>query len=268
MDPRVLQNKNKYVGKRFQSKYSGEFATVIEYKDSRQVVIEFEGNGITKELSMDRVRRGCFRDTTKPTVDGFGIKDVDYLVERKAVVDGKRKTVWICPYYRAWRGVISRSVSQTWKKKSPTYEKCTIHPEWQYLSNFIKWVDSQPVKNWQDCELDKDLIVTGNKHYSPETCCFIEQRVNTFLTDCGKVRGDYPLGVNIRDSGRFSARCGNQITGTREWLGTFDTPLEAHKAWQTRKHELACELAKTQSDPRVAKALRERYAPDKDWSKY
>jgi hypothetical protein len=47
----------------------------------------------------------------------------------------------------------------------------------------------------------------------------------------------------------------------------FPTELEAHKAWQARKHELACMLADLQTDDRIASRLREMYAPDKNWTK-
>jgi len=43
--------------------------------------------------------------------------------------------------------------------------------------------------------------------------------------------------------------------------------LDAHLAWKQQKHEYACLLADLQEDSRVADALRQRYAPDKDWTK-
>jgi hypothetical protein len=49
-------------------------------------------------------------------------------------------------------------------------------------------------------------------------------------------------------------------------IGYFKTELEAHKAWQARKHEYALQLADLQSDERVAEVLRTKYAPDKDWT--
>lgn len=49
-------------------------------------------------------------------------------------------------------------------------------------------------------------------------------------------------------------------------MGVFPTELEAHLTWQARKHELSCMLADLQTDERIATVLRERYAPDKDWT--
>lgn len=268
MDIKLLRNKLEREGQKFKSKYSGEIATLTEYRHSHDVTITFD-NGVTKDLSFDRVRRGDFRDTTKPTVHGYGIKDVDYEVEHKRLVDGKRKTTYICPYYKLWRGVLNRTCCESWKKKSPTYRDCTVAEEWQYLSNFINWVDSQPVKNWRECQLDKDIIVTHNKKYSPETCAFVNGVTNCFVTDNKASRGDLPLGVcwHIHHK-KYHAKVQNPFTSKREHLGYFQDPIAAHDKWKTRKHELACELAKTQSDPRIAEALRKRYAPETNWLDY
>jgi hypothetical protein len=52
-------------------------------------------------------------------------------------------------------------------------------------------------------------------------------------------------------------------SGTRKYLGLFSTPEEAHQAWLKAKLELAKELAAEilaeGGDPRVAKALVDRY---------
>jgi hypothetical protein len=57
---------------------------------------------------------------------------------------------------------------------------------------------------------------------------------------------------------KFQARC-NDGSGKTKHLGYFDTELEAHQAWLKCKQEVALELAAEQTDPRVAKALIERY---------
>jgi len=116
-------------------------------------------------------------------------------------------------------------------------------------------------QNWLGNELDKDIIVVGNKVYSPDTCAFISQATNIFTIDSSAARGKWPIGVsfNSRD-GKFQAQCGNPITKKRESIGYFSCPDKAHLAWKKRKHELACQLADMQSDIRVAEALRLRYS--------
>lgn len=204
-------------------------------------------------------------------VCGWGINDVDYNVHRTEVINGKPKIVWTCPYYRKWKGIITRCFCPKYQARQPTYKGCTISDEWQRLSDFIKWVDNQPNRDWQNCEPDKDFLFVGNKHYSPETVVFVSGKVNGFITACVETKSKFMIGVC--DSGKrckskpYMAQCRNPFTGKGKTLGYFSTEIEAHKAWQAYKHEMACLLADLQSDPRVSKALRQRYAPDKDWTR-
>lgn len=202
---------------------------------------------------------------------GWGVNDVDYSVTRSEVVNGKKKIVWICPYYRKWLGILTRCFCPKYQERQPTYKGCTVSEDWKYLSDFIKWVDSQPNRDWMDCEADKDFLSANNKHYSSDTVVFIPAKVNLFIIDRGNGRGNCMIGVcnkhyNSKKS-PYEAQCRNPFNGERGYIGVFSSEIEAHKAWQAKKHEYACQLADMQEDDRVAKALRERYAPDKDWSK-
>ena len=205
-------------------------------------------------------------------VYGWGVNDVDYDVTRREVVDGKKKRVWICPYYRKWVHILERCLCLKFQERHPTYKCCSVTEEWKHLSDFIKWVDSQPNRDWVSCEPDKDFLVQDNKHYSPETVVFISRKVNQFIKDRGNDRGDYMIGVCYKPieskKNPYKAQCGNPFDKKeRGYIGMFPTELEAHLAWQTRKHEYACKLATLQTDERIASRLREMYAPDKDWTK-
>lgn len=198
---------------------------------------------------------------------GVGFVDIDYEVTRSENVGGKHKIVWICPYYSKWSGMLERCYSGKWLNKHQSYLGCAVHPSWLYLSNFIKWVDSQPNRDWQMCNLDKDLLIEGNKLYSPNTCVFIDQRINKFLTDSAKNRGDCLIGVTYhRRDNIYEVKCCNPFADNKEdgrYLGRYIDELEAHLAWKAKKHEYACRLADLQTDMRVAEALRNRYSPNK-----
>lgn len=194
----------------------------------------------------------------KRPIYGVGINDVDYEITVTERINGKRKITWICPYYRKWVAVLERCFSEKYHTKRPTYTNCTIQEEWKYLSNFIKWVDSQPNKDWQNCDLDKDILVEGNKLYSENTVVFVSRQINTFLLDCGTKQRLTGWTKN-KKSGKIIARCRNPITGKKESLGNFADFTSAHLAWKLRKHELACQLADLQDDYRIAEALRNRY---------
>ena len=122
-------------------------------------------------------------------------------------------------------------------------------------------------QDWQGKSLDKDIIVPGSKLYSPETCAFVLNETNLFVTARDACRGGYPIGVCLHKRiGKYQAQCRNPFTGKNESLGYYSTPEDAHEAWRKRKHDLAQLVADTESDMRVVEALRKRYSID-EWYK-
>lgn len=188
-------------------------------------------------------------------VHGWGINDADYNVNRCEYIDGKRKIVWQCPFYVRWYNMVKRCYSEVFLRRWPNYEGCSICEDWRYFSNFKAWMETQ---DWEGNELDKDLLFYGNKIYSPETCVFVSSQVNTFCLDRAGGRGIYPIGVDF-NKGKFRSRV--KVVGNKESiiLGYYDTPQEAHKMWLAEKLKQAYILASLQEDPRVAKALVDRY---------
>ena len=185
-------------------------------------------------------------------VRGIGINDADSPTQKFEKVNGVWKQVWICPYYRKWRSMLNRC----FKDKS----RITVCKDWLVFSNFKNWVDAQPVRGWEDCHLDKDLLVSGNTTYSPDTCAFISGKVNGFLLDGESSRGDYLIGVCWKKkNNKFTAQCNNPFNDERGYLGLYDTEEDAHYSWKKKKHEYACLLADTQEDIRVKTALLNRY---------
>lgn len=195
-------------------------------------------------------------------VQGVGINDVDYKVTKHetVIVNGEKKwkLVWTCVYYRTWADMLVRCYSKKSQKRYPSYRGCSVADEWLLFSNFKSWMEKQ---DWENNHLDKDILFVGNKVYSEDTCVFISPMVNTFVTDSGASRGQFLIGCYWNKAlKKFQAYCNNPFTKNREHLGMFSSEQEAHDAWKVRKLELAKELAAMQSDPRVAKALIERYS--------
>ena len=196
-------------------------------------------------------------------VYGVGINDLPYRAQAWEWVTkngGKRvrKSVFICKYYAAWRNMLQRCYSKKYLESYPTYIGTRVCSEWLYATAFKKWMEKQ---DWHGKCLDKDIVVPGSKLYSPETCAFVLNTTNTFVTASDASRGDYPIGVDLhKHAGKYRAHCGNPFTGKRESLGYFSTPEDAHEAWRKRKHVLAQLVAATESDPRVVEALNKRYS--------
>lgn len=199
---------------------------------------------------------------TKKLVFGVGTNDADYVTRKWETIEvngrQKRRRVWECPYYRAWYNMLQRCYSVKYQERHPTYAGCTVSEDWLTFSNFKAWMEKQ---KWEGLQLDKDLLFQGNKVYSAETCIFVTQTVNLFTTDRGNDRGEWLIGVDWdKAAGKFRSRCRNPFTKKQENLGYFTCEQEAHEAWVKRKLELAHELAVIQADPRIVKALIDRYS--------
>lgn len=191
-------------------------------------------------------------------VRGVGFNDADYPIARLDFVDGKRKDVWRCPFYRAWKNMLERCYSEEFHSRHPTYKNCKVCNEWLTFSSFRSWMIEQP---WHGNQLDKDLLVDGSKIYGPEFCVFISSEVNGFLVDSLASRGKWPRGVYFNKTAKkFQAYCRNNWTDKQEYLGLFMSPGNAHEAWRIRKNEHALVYASMQDDPRVASALRARFS--------
>ena len=199
---------------------------------------------------------------TRKLVYGVGINDANYVVQKWETigyVNGKqKKLIWICPFYQAWKSMLMRCYSAKYQNKKLTYIGCLVTDEWLTFSNFRAWMEKQ---DWQDNQLDKDLLIEGNKVYSADTCVFVSGMVNNFTTDRGNDRGEMLIGgCWNKGAEKFQSNCSNPFTKKQEYLGYFTCEQEAHEAWLTRKLELAYELAAIQEDSRVAEALINRYS--------
>lgn len=182
---------------------------------------------------------------------GVGVNDAWYNVT--CTFNGK---VEKCPYYERWQSMLSRCYSLHYLSRKPTYKGCSVIDEWKVFSNFRKWMEKQ---DWFGKHLDKDLLVVGNKVYSPSTCVFISLSLNNLLLDSKNSRGKYPQGVYWnKGNSKYMARCYNK--GRQEFLGYFSCVKQAEIAYCKKKSEViltesAC-LPEDQSN--LQEALAER----------
>ena len=169
------------------------------------------------------------RKPTNKLVEGMGINDSPFVV--KPTIDKKRITF---PAYEVWHAMLKRCYNLDYKYKHQTYKEVICCSSWLLFTNFAIWFKNNYVKDWQ---LDKDILIKENKIYSPETCILVPREINNFLTLRGNMRGEFPIGVTIIYGGKFQAQI--RLEGRLEYLGSFDTEKEAHKAWQRAKLEQA-----------------------------
>ena len=184
-------------------------------------------------------------------VYGVGINDAGYAV--CPTTNGKQ--VW-CKFYDVWTGMLERCYSHKYQERKPSYRGCTVCDEWLTFSKFREWMIGQ---DWDGNQLDKDLLVKGNKIYSPSTCLFVSRQVNMFITSEKTKNSDLPIGVSLyKHTGEFQTSVRNLGRGTIS-LGRYKTPEEAHLVWLEAKQKLALELSKVQTNPIIAKAVTEYF---------
>lgn len=146
----------------------------------------------------------------------------------KTQLNGKRT-----PAYQAWWDMLRRCYSSKFQKENLTYIGCTVTKDWYDFQNFAEWFYCHEYSD-KGYQLDKDLLFPDSKMYSPETCCFVPQKLNTLLLDSAAARGRHPLGVCFDKSrGKFQAQL--KINGKSKYLGRFDTSGEAHQVYKAAK---------------------------------
>ena len=174
-------------------------------------------------------------------VCGIGIYDLrddpSHITNKK--IGGK--IVWTCPFYRKWKDLLRRCYSEKFLQGSPTYRGCSVCEEWKTFSNFMAWMKTQP---WKGKELDKDILIPGNKVYSPETCVFVSNEVNVLLNNGSRSarKGKYPVGVK---SHKRHKKLSAQISkyGKEYHLGYFYTAEEAHEVYKKERIKHILEVA-------------------------
>ena len=170
---------------------------------------------------------GVERVVVKATVFGVGYNDVDFKIKFGGVV------VW---QYLVWRAMLGRCFSEVCKAKQPAYRDVSCCDTWLYFGNFLEWANKEVGYSGKPIgmQLDKDILTSGNKIYSPENCCFVPKAVNCLLTSCETARGEWPVGVSLyKQTGRFVSNLnrGGKLCS----LGYYTTPEEAFAAYKIAK---------------------------------
>jgi len=145
------------------------------------------------------------------------------------------------PYRQKWQSFMQRTMNMSGYTKGNIKDPALVSKEWLEFTNFERWMKEQV---WEGLHLDKDILSIGVKMYSESTCCFVPGYINTLLTDRKNYRGDLPLGVTRKSKDKtmindhknaYVARVCSFTGGKRKYLGVFETPMEAHRAWQKAK---------------------------------
>jgi hypothetical protein len=212
---------------------------VIEaYEGATDMWVRFTESGHLIHTDYQSFKRGVVKNPYHKVVYGVGfIGEGKY----KSGANGRNTK-----QYDLWRAMLQRCYSEKYQKKGQTYKGVTVCDEWHNFQNYSKWYEENyySIENKIMC-IDKDLLQKGNKIYSPDTCVFVPQFINTLFVKRNKLRGDLPIGVNKnrnKKSKKYSAQCNNN-KGDSVYLGSYNTPEEAFFAYKTYKEQLIKDVA-------------------------
>lgn len=169
-------------------------------------------------------------------VCGIGICDVNCMENGK-----------LSKCYKTWYHMLERCYSSKLHKSFPTYIGCTVHPEWHLFSKFKEFYDTNYREGFQ---LDKDILVPGNKIYSKETCRFVPHYINYLFTNIKSNKDEFPTGVHyrIKQSKNKPYIAALKINNRTTFLGNFATIEEASNAYNQANKEYCISVANREYD--------------------
>lgn len=159
------------VGEKFKNTKGLEFEIIEMCSDYRKRKIRFLNSGYVRECYTDTIKSGKIHDYLEPCICGVGIMDVP------------RGTSHIL--HSRWVDMISRCYD-TDDTNYKTYgaKGCYVDDNWLIFSNYVRDIENKDNydklktdrRNWN---IDKDILIKGNKCYSNETTLIVSRGENT-----------------------------------------------------------------------------------------
>ena len=214
----------------------GSLMVIVRYRHSKDLDIYFpEYNWTYYNAAYKEFKNGHVKCPFEPRYFGVG-----YLGEGEFKTtddDGNELRSII-----TWSGMLQRCYGRYSEINKPSYEDCEVCAEWLNYQNFAKWY----YENYYEIPgermmLDKDILIKGNKLYSPDTCVFVPIKINSLFTKCDKTRGELPIGVSYYNK-KFIAQC-HDGNGNNKKIGRYSTIEQAFDAYKTYKEKIIKRIA-------------------------
>jgi len=199
---------------------------IIEYFNNTNCTIQFEDGLQIKDRQYDSIIKGRIKNPYHKSVLNIGFVGIGVYSSKTHI-----------KIHNTWNSMLKRCYYERYQEKQPTYKGCSVDECWHNFQNFAKWYEENYKEGFQ---LDKDILVKGNKIYSPKTCCFVPSVINSVFTFRQNYRGKYPIGVS-KSGNKYRAEV--NINNKHFSLGIFDTIEEAFYAYKVAKEEYIKELA-------------------------
>lgn len=219
-----------YIGKEFKTN-QGCIALVVDGgSKNRRCTIRI-GEWYS-EVDVGNLKRGAVKTPYYPSVCGVGyLGEGEYMVS----ISGK-----ITKSYSKWSSMIERCYDQKHLKKYPTYKGCLVSDKWHNYQIFAEWFEENYVDGWH---LDKDLLKRGNKVYSENTCVFIPQDLNNFMTNNKITRTSKYIGVSYHKvTKKWTAQINDVCSNKYLCLGFYKTQIKASESYMRARFIMASKM--------------------------
>lgn len=205
----------------------GYTAEIVEYYSSSNCSIKFEDGTILNKIRYGEFKKGSIKNPYFPSVANIGYVGVG------------RYKIWVdkalTKNYVVWCTMINRVYNKKGLLKHKTYIGCAVDERWRNFQVFAQWFEQNYKSEYmQDWQLDKDILVRGNKIYSPETCCFVPREINS------QFRAVIPKGVTKKDKMYYATI---SKWGSKNYLASFDNFKEASEFYIINRKRYIIELA-------------------------
>lgn len=206
----------------------GYACKVLEYKNSAQVVVQFEDEH--KHIATVRathLRSGGFKNPFHKSCHGVGYIGVgEYSINP----DSEAREA-----YLKWRRILERcySTSEKTRQQCASYDDCEVHPDWHNFQNFARWCVNQ--KHYgKEYEIDKDILAFGSKIYSEDTCCLVPKKLNNISTYLRTVGVEAWQGIRY-DSKYKKYQAKISMGGYVKHIGSYNSLSDAKDAYIAHK---------------------------------
>ena len=226
----MANHKQNRVGEENTNKF-GSYMIIKNYKQWNDIDVYFpEYNWTSKHMEYSQFKKGQIKCPYEPRVCNIGfIGEGQY----------SNKEHHLC--YEHWRAMINRCCNDS------RYIDCEVCEEWLNFQNFAQWYELNyyEIPGEIMC-LDKDILIKGNKIYSPETCCFVPNDINILFVTRKNNRGDCPIGIKSKKkNGKFEVACSiaKNKNKERQYLGIYDSIEEAFNVYKEFKENYIKQIA-------------------------
>lgn len=226
----------------------GSKMRIINYRKTTDIDVLFvEYNWMATGVQYSHFKKGDIKCPYEPRVYNKG-----YVGEGEYKVWENNKPT---SAYRKWHNMLERCYDEKKQIKCPKYKDCTTCDEWLNFQEYAKWHEKYYYElDNEEVHLDKDILIPGNKIYSPSTCCFVPKTINSIFNTRDK-RDNLPTGVYSHGK-KYKSRCA--IRGKIIHIGIYDTVSEAFLAYKIVKESYIKQIAdeyKDVIDSKVYKAM-------------